>query len=458
LQAVPPADHLPSRRTILAAGGLAAGWALSGCSSSGKKSGAAPTRSSASPTPVIRKPDSRPRPDLPEGTDTLPQIEHIVILMMENHSYDNYLGMLRRGDGLPRGANGKPTSSNADSKGRQVRSYHFDSTCQLPKIPKQDWNDSHIQWDHGRNDGFVRSGSGPIAMGYWTGDDLPFYYGLAQTFPVADRYFGSVLAQTYPNRRFLMAGTAYGLVGDPFPSLTDPHPPNGTIFDRLAQHGITWKNYASGLASILIIPSIYQKYPNHVFKTADFLRDAAAGTLPQVSLVDPDFDKQSEENPQNILVGEAFSASIINAVMHGPAWDKTLLIWCYDEHGGYYDHVPPPPAIAPDSIRPDIAPTDQPGGYDRYGFRVPCVLVSPRAKAGYVSHVVHDHTSILKLIETKWNLPALTYRDANASNMLDSIDLKGKPAFADPPRLPAPKDPSLGCASGPLSAQPPDAL
>jgi phospholipase C len=285
-------------------------------------------------------------------------------------------------------------------------------------------------------------------MGYWTAEDLPFYYGLASTFPLADRYFSSVLAQTYPNRRFLLAGTAYGLVDNNLKSITEPAP-NGTIFDRLNQHDISWKNYYSSLATTLLIPTIRQAKPNNLVPVAEFFTDAAAGRLPAYSLVDPDFDRNSEENPQNILIGEAFAARVINAVMSGPSWSKTLLIWCYDEHGGYYDHVPPPAAIAPDAIRPAIeaAHQRQPGGYDRYGFRVPCVIVSPRARQNYVSHVVHDHTSILKLIETKWNLPALTFRDSAASNLLDSLDLKGRPAFLDPPKLPAPNlDPkALAC-------------
>ena len=117
-------------------------------------------------------------------------------------------------------------------------------------------------------------------------------------------------------------------------------------------------------------------------------------------------------------------------------------MWTYDEHGGYYDHVPPPPAPPPDTIPPDLQPGDVPGGYDRYGFRVPCVVVSPFAKPDYVSSVVHDHTSVLKLIETKWNLPAMTARDANTSNLVDMLDLTkrgiGRPAFAEPPDLPQP--------------------
>jgi phospholipase C len=172
--------------------------------------------------------------------------------------------------------------------------------------------------------------------------------------------------------------------------------------------------------------------------------DARQGTLPAFSLVDPNFDEDSEENPQDIQYGEVFLAQVVNALMASPLWEKLLLIWNYDEHGGYFDHVPPPAAIAPDDVPPDIkVPPDQPGGYDRYGFRVPMGIVSPYSKPDYVSHVVSDHTSILKLVETKWNLPALTRRDANASDLLDMIDLKAPPAFLDPPTLPRAADPTL---------------
>ena len=449
-----------TRRGLLTGGLIALGAAACG-SSSGKPTPArtSTARPSFSPTPSVLptqppRPGSLPNPRLPAGTDTLPEIEHIVVLMMENHSYDNYLGMLRRGDGFTLDKSGRPTAVNRDASGRAVPAFHLAETCQLAKQPTQAWDASHIQYDDGRNDGFVRSGSGPVSMGYWDQHDLPFYYGLASTFPLADRYFCSVLAQTFPNRRFLIAATANGLVDNRLTSVTDPPPANGTIFDRLNQHSISWKNYFSSLATGLLINGIYKNNPGKLVHIAEFFTDAAAGKLPSFSIVDPDFNKNSEENPQNILIGEAFAASVINAVMHGPLWPKTLLIWCYDEHGGYYDHVPPPAAIAPDSVAPVIAPQKQPGGYDRYGFRVPCAIVSPRARPNYVSHVVHDHTSILKLVETKWNLPAMTYRDSAASNLLDSIDLTGTPAFLEPPKLPAPnQDPAaLACTSPPAGA------
>jgi phospholipase C len=370
----------------------------------------------------------------------MPQIEHIVVLMMENHSFDNYLGTLGRGDGFTIGSDGRPTAANTDAAGNVVRAFHMPTTCQQQSRPSNAWNATHTSWNGGRNDGFVRSGSGPVAMGYWTAADLPFYHGLARTFPLGDRYFGSVMAQTFPNRRYLLAATSWGLVTDLLPRPSDPPPPNGTIFDRLDDHRIPWKDYYSNLATTYLVPSLAFRDPHNIVPIARFYSDAAAGTLPGFCMVDTESVNASEEDPQDIVKGEAFSARVINAVMSGPSWGKTLLVWTYDEHGGYYDHVPPPPAQAPDSIPPDISPTDQPGRFDRYGFRVPCVVVSPYARPNHVSHVVADHTSILKLVETKWNLPAMTYRDANASNLLDLVDLHAPPAFREPPVLPAPND------------------
>jgi phospholipase C len=452
----------------------------------------------------------RPRPDLPEGTDLLPQIRHIVVLMMENHSYDNYLGMLAgRGDGLPLGPDGTPAVVNYIPNGKAYRARHLASTVQVKNDPSQNWHASHIQFAGGRNDGFAAAvaealtGADPgLAMGYWTEDDLPFYYGLARTFPLCDRWFSSCLGPTFPNRRFLISGTAHGLIDDLPWDIVD-YPENGTIFDVLTANKIPWVNYHNvrhyhvlgrrllggrGLIAARRLaqagrwlPGVANRavgnksftadlYPigiagclRHLRRTEQFFADADAGTLPAVSIVDPDFEVYSEENPQDIARGESFAAEVINRVMNGPAWPHTLLIWLYDEHGGYYDHVPPPEAVPPDDVpghnyildlprwlRTLLSPVfsggfarlkaidDGPHDYRRYGFRVPAVVVSPYARPDYVHSETLDHTSVLKLIEEKWNLPPLTRRDAAASSPLGALDLGAEPAFARPPKLPEP--------------------
>src|ERR1700722_15880624 len=213
-------------------------------------------RSGADPGPL-------PRPDRPAGTDLLPQNKHIVVLMMENHSYDNYLGMLPgRGDGFSLGPDSQPEASNTGTDGEVIRAFPQPTTRQHLGVPLQSWQASHLQWGEGKCDGFVtsvqtvqseaRAGTAAqadttaaatsTAMGYWTESDLPFYYGLARTFPVADRWFSSCLGPTFPNRRFLIAGTAHGLIDDAPSDLLD-YPPNGTIFDQLDRHVISWANY-----------------------------------------------------------------------------------------------------------------------------------------------------------------------------------------------------------------------
>jgi phospholipase C len=441
-----------SRRQFLAAvGATAAIAALEGCSSSRPLHRARPSPLSSPTTTTTVPRIAGQRPDLTRaaGSDLIPQIEHIVVVMQENHSYDSYFGMLGRGDGFTLDANGRPLNSNSDARGNPVRAFHMANTCQGHSVT-QNWNSSHIQWDHGKLDGFVRSPSGPAAMGYWDGSDLPFYYGLANTFPLCDRWFASVLGQTHPNRRFMLCGSALGTINTVVGENDVPRPKNGTIVEMLDRHGISWLDYNAVIPSLFLFPDVYAKVADKCPKLDQFFVDAAAGRLPSFCFVESNGETQSEEDPQDISVGEAFTAKVINALMRSPNWAKTLLVLCYDEHGGYYDHVPPPAAVAPDDIKPiftlhagehlDGLPAELPGDYTRYGFRVPAVIVSPFAKPNYVSHVVHDHTSILSLIEHKWNLPALTNRDGAADNLLDSLDLSGPPAFLSPPKLPAPKN------------------
>ncbi len=446
-----------SRRQFLAAAGSTAALAaLAGCSSGGSRGAARRVPTSTTPhstttTTVPRIAGQRPDPTRPAGADLIPEIDHIVVVMQENHSYDNYFGMLGRGDGFKLDAHGLPLASNPDAHGNPVRAFHMANTCQSHSV-SQNWNSSHIQWDNGKLDGFVRSPSGAAAMGYWDGTDLPFYYGLASTFPLCDRWFASVLGQTQPNRRFLLCGSALGTINSIVGENDVPLPKRGTIVEMLNRYDVSWLDYNSGIPSLYLFSPVYAKNSDKCPKIDQFFTDAAAGKLPSFCLVESNGETSSEEDPQDISVGEAFTAKVVNAVMQSPNWSKTVLVLCYDEHGGYYDHVAPPVAVAPDDIEPiatihtgdhlDGLPRELPGDYTRYGFRVPAVVVSPFAKKDYVSHVVHDHTSILSLVEHKWNLPALSNRDAAADNLLDCLDLTGPPAFLTPPKLPAPKNPT----------------
>lgn len=403
-------------------------------------------------------PGTRPDPSKPVGEDLIPQVEHIVIYMQENRSFDHYFGMSGIGDGLTIGGDGLPTNANPDLDGNPYRLQRATLFCDTERCTSQSWNASHISWDGGAMDGFIRGGNGAVGeMTYWMPEDLPFYDSLARTFPICDRWFCSVLGQTFPNRRFLQAATSIGIVStDVNEVLATPEAPNGIIWDRLNDQGITWKDYAIDLPDILLFPTFYQANQDKVFHLDDFLTDCANGTLPQVSIISPGGTTYSEERPNDIQLGEAYSSTIVNALMQSPVWGSTALFFTYDEHGGYYDHVPPPSAPAPDSIAPRItAPPDQPGAFDRYGIRVPGFVVSPFARADHVSHVVHDHTSILKFIETKWNLGAMTFRDANADDLLDCFDFDAA-AFREPPQLAAPGVPSTGssCSDVPLPPQP----
>jgi phospholipase C len=396
----------------------------------------------------VKGPGTLPDPSLPEGTPTMPQIEHIVVVMMENHAFDNIIGVVpkkaRRGpplDGLPV-QHGEQTAFNSDSEGNKVFSQHADTVCQDHGVPSQAWNASHISYGNGRNDGFVLA-SGPRAMRYYDETDLPFTYSLAKHFPIGQRYFCSCLAQTYPQFRYLLTGTSSGIIRTDASTFSVPAA-NGTIYDRFDQFGIDWKNYFDSLPASLVIPGVGAgRSANFVKGVQHFIDDAAAGRLPGFSFVNPDYESVSEENPQDVQFGDGFLAKVTAAVTSSPKWDRTVLFITYDEHGGYYDHVPPPAAIKPDGIPPLLKPGDVPGAFDRYGFRVPLIVVSPWARKNYVSNVVQDHTSITRFIERKWNLGAMTFRDANAADMTNYFNFS-KAHFADPPALAAAPDPGPG--------------
>ncbi|HYL70939.1 MAG TPA: alkaline phosphatase family protein [Candidatus Dormibacteraeota bacterium] len=408
---------------------------------------------------TLRQPGSLPFPTRPAGVpqpDLAPElanIDHIIVVMMENHSFDNYFGMLPyrypalsgRVDGWPAlDSSGIPAVTQVDASNVTQHSYRLVDGCQ-PLDISQSWNASHLAYDGGQLDGFCK-GSSKQALGFWDEQVLPFYYSLASLFPVCDRYFSSTLCQTYPNRVFAMAGTAAGLVSTdtPPPTVT---PANGHIFDVLEAHSIGWADYYSELPSPGLFGASWaaMREGTNLFgpstapqgAIAAFQAACNAGTLPPIVMVEADYQWGSEENPQNIQVGQTFAAGVINALMSSPAWASSLLVFTYDEHGGYYDHVVPPAALNPgDGSHPNIA-TTYGDDYTLLGFRVPTVIVSPWAKSGFTSHTVYDHTSILATIERKFNLPALTLRDANANDLSDCLVSSGPAPFATPPALAA---------------------
>jgi phospholipase C len=408
--------------------------------------------------------------------------DHIIVVMMENHSFDNLFGDLGRTrtdvDALSFDGAGVPTNTNPGGAGT-VTSFPFANTAQTTNIT-QSWRATHQQINGGAMDGFVRSSAGASEpMGYFTAEVLPFAYSLASQFTIGDRWFCSMPGPTYPNRRFLLAGTAYGATVTAFETLLDPPPPHGTIFDVLTAHSISWCDYFSDLPMTSVIPSIALKHSDHHAPIAKFFHDCEAGTLPAVSFVDPligvlsdvgapfkslpgvvrdtltvlgaNFEStdpaQTEEDPQDMYWGEAWAATVVQAVLDSQSWERTLLIYTYDEHGGYYEHVAPPAAIAPDAIAPKLQPGDPPGAYDVYGPRVPAVVVSPYSAAGAVTSAIHDHTSVLATIESKWNLPALTDRDANANDVMDFLDLNLAPRSGIKVQAPSKTGPS-----GPVTA------
>jgi phospholipase C len=266
--------------------------------------------------------------------------------------------------------------------------------------------------------------NGSRAMGYFDQTMLPFYYGIANQFSIADRYFASTLTQTFPNRFYLLTGTSFG-------HIRNDSPPKGgwtqkTVFQLLDQAHVSWKIYlATGQIEVLF--SYVQKHSSHVAKIAQYYADAASGKLPQVSFVEASpIGKVNVENdehpPANVQVGEKFTHDVMQALVSSPNWSSSAMFLTYDEHGGYYDHVAPPKAVKPDNIPPKLLPGDTKAAFDHYGIRVPAIVVSPYAKPHFVSHTVYDHTSILHFIETRFGLPTLTKRDKAANPMLGMFD------------------------------------
>ena len=404
------------------------------------------------------------------GNGSLSQINHIVWMLQENRSFDNYFGKLndyRSAHGLPTDVDGLPANaSNPSVDGTtQVPAFHLSSVCIENVTPswdesRRDVNRNNPDSHTGPLDGYVYSaahyaqdenlaGRGPYsdvagvrAMGYYTDRELPYYYFMASQFATSDRFFSPILSRTPPNRLANLAASSMGIINNVPTGMSFQQQ---TIFHLLQNANVSWKVYEVSNSTYLgyFQPFITQHH-DHVVPIAQYFTDLANGTLPQVAFIETGVESTDaggtssvDEHPDaNIQVGAAFVAKIINGMMQSSSWKDSVFILAYDEGGGLYDHVLPQPAVNPDSIPPMLGPGNRPDDFSRTGFRIPMVVVSPFTKKGYVSHTVMDTTAILKFIETRFNLPSLTARDAAQPDFSEFFDLTNIPN-ATPPSPPA---------------------
>jgi phospholipase C len=396
-------------------------------------------------------------------------IDNIVVLMMENHSFDSYLGHLNEYGKRTDIESAPASASNPGVDGGAVPWQHAAHECSLDT--DHSWAGTANEIDHGKMDGFVKQNdqtapagaadptqySGDRAMWWYDQTDLPLYYQLANTFAVADHYHCALPGPTWPNRMYLISGTSFGQTDSVFPDLTNyPYPYNdASVLDELSKRHVSWKLYFDGdpTAGIVYGPSLVNRYGTLTWKnsSAQFIADAKAGTLPAVSFVDPNFSTEGtgagtdEHPPGDVQNGQQFVGQIVQAVTTSPQWAHTALFITHDENGGFYDHVNPPAACEPDGMQPvDMNGKPTTGAFNVEGIRVLLLAVSPYSKKGYVGHHQYDHTSILRFIQAKFELPALTARDANAEPPTDLFDFTNPPAFATPPSITVPSVDATG--------------
>jgi len=440
-------------------------------------------------------------------------VNHIIFLAQENRSFDTYFGKLndyrsaapfnlpREVDGLPDGC----LSSNSDwtnnNSGACTAMNKSPNSSGVPTTPiyafrlkdmcientSPDWISSH--WDFNAEapstdtpamDGFVVSAAsaaladgfkdtaGIRAMGFYTGDDLPYHYWLATQFATSDRWYSPVASRTQPSRYYMVGATSNGHAYETFTPLEGK-----TIFDLLNSAGVSWLIYSqSGSTSAAAFDGFMQHNASHIVPLSQFITDAQGGTLPSVAYIEDMNDDEHPNMGENIQSGVAETQQLIDAVMYGtntdfsagPSWKDSVFIITFDENGSLYDHVPPPTTGVPnpDGVQPvDICtsstdprctvasqthaapPYDPPGDFTRYGFRVPLMVISPFTTAHYVSHTTTDYTSWMKFVETRFGLPNLNARDASVSDMTEFFNFLSPP-WATPPANP-PTDSTGSC-------------
>ena len=355
----------------------------------------------------------------------LTTIQHIVFIICENHTFDNYFGTFPGVDG---------TTSGLLSDGQWVPltpmpdAYEGASLC-------NGWDCALQAMDVGKMDRFdVISGGTWAAYTQAKEQEIPNYWIYARRFAIADHYFTSVHGPSLPNHLFAIAAQSGGAIDNGGPGTVPDCAPDSnstitvidpqgnrsqqarcfdfpTLMDSLGEAGISWKYYADGGGFLSLVGHIYNStvWTTNVASPEQFVSDVQTGHLPSVSwLLPPEY--KAEHPPDSICEGENWTVSVLNAVMQGPEWNSTVVFVTWDDFGGFYDHVTPPQL-------------------DQFGLgpRVPLLIISPYAKKGYVSHNLSDHTSVLRFVETRYGLPALTSRDAAVSDLMDNFDFNGSP-------------------------------
>jgi phospholipase C len=380
-------------------------------------------------------------------------IEHVVVLMLENRSFDCMLGKLYPRDP---GFEGLPDDAANPWLGQPVRAWPVPgdtldatSACIPDPDPGELFTDMNVQLfgtppaPAASMSGFVENymGQQPIPadcrlpMHYFTPEQVPVISALARSFGVCDQWYASAPCQTWPNRFFAHSGTCLGYVNNsnfPFPYEAP------SIFRRLGDSGKGWRVYFHDVPQSILLRDIWFEAPFHFRFFSTFLSDAINGTLPNYSFIEPRYFTDlflnnipnDEHPPHNVLYGEKLIADVYNAVRQSPCWKKTLLVITYDEHGGCFDHMPPPAAVSPDANKPN--------GFDftRYGVRVPAVIISPYMPPGSKVRAMptgvpssaapypFDHTSIIKTLRRLFGLGAkLTDRDEAAPDLIDALSL-----------------------------------
>jgi phospholipase C len=390
--------------------------------------------------------DLRLAPGAQASARTLPApseapFDTVVVLMMENRSFDHVLGWLPGADGRQQGLR------YADIHGviHETRQLAPDwQGCTLSD-PDHSWQGAAIQYADGRCDGFLKTAPAGdrFPIGYYGPNDLPVLHALATGYTTFDRYFSSTQGPTWENRLYQLSGTTQVDMPDGFPQTVAERPCHieTTIFDRVREAGLRAAYYHQGEPMTGLFRT--QKYDDITHSIDRFWEDARKGTLPNVVFVEPDYTDAAEDNGTSndyhpkgsVLVAEEFVARVHDALSDSPQWNRMVFVLNFDEHGGFFDHVAPP-ACVDDTVQTGSGPHPN---LKRLGFRVPAIAMGPFAPRKIEKAGPYEHCSILKMIEWRWGLEPMRVRDRHALNFAHALDFSTRrepvtlPAFSAPP-------------------------